>query len=103
MIRVSVLYPYKDSARFNMDYYLRKHIPLVRQRLGTALKGVSVEQGIAGGVPNSPAPFVTLCHLLFDGLTEVRSAIGSHGAELMADLPNYSNVEPTVQISEVKI
>jgi uncharacterized protein (TIGR02118 family) len=103
MIRVSILYPYKDNAEFNMDYYLTIHVPLVRQKLGTALKDVSVEQGIAGGAPNSPAPFVTLCHLLFDGLVDVRSAIGCHGAELMADLPNFSNIQPTVQISEVKI
>jgi len=103
MIKVSVLYPHKDDAKFNMDYYLTKHIPLVRQRLGTALKGVSVDQGIAGGAPNSPAPFVAVCQLLFDGIAEVQSAMGTHGPELMGDVPNFSNIEPTVQISEVKI
>ena len=103
MIKVSVLYPHKDDAKFNMDYYLTKHIPLVRQRLGTALKGVSVEQGIAGGAPNSPAPFVAVCQMLFDGIAEVQSVMGTHGPELMGDVPNFSNIEATVQISEVKI
>jgi len=103
MIKVSVLYPQKNEAKFNMDYYLAKHIPLVRQRFGAALKGVSVEQGLAGGAPNSPAPFVAVCQLLFDGIADVQSAMGAHGAELMADVPNFSNIQPTVQISEVKI
>jgi uncharacterized protein (TIGR02118 family) len=103
MIKVSVLYPRKDDAEFDMNYYLTKHIPLVRQRIGAALKGVSVEQGIAGAAPNSPAPFVTLCHLLFDGVAEVQSAMGPHSAELMADVPNFTNIEPSLQISEVKM
>jgi uncharacterized protein (TIGR02118 family) len=103
MIKVSVLYPHKDGAEFDMNYYLTKHMPLVRQTLGAALKGVSVEQGIAGGAPNSPAPFVALGHLLFDGVADVQSALGSHGAELMADVPNFTNIEPTLQISEVKL
>ena len=103
MVKVSVLYPHKDGAKFDMNYYLTKHMPLVRQTLGAALKGVSVEQGIAGGSPNSPAPFVALGHLLFDGVADVESALGSHGAELMADVPNFTNIEPTLQISEVKL
>jgi hypothetical protein len=26
-----------------------------------------------------------------------------HGAALMADVPNYSNVQPVIQVSEVKL
>lgn len=68
MIKVSVLYPHKGDGKFDMDYYLTKHMPLVRQMLGASLKGVSVEQGLAGGAPNSPAPFVALCQLQFDSV-----------------------------------
>jgi uncharacterized protein (TIGR02118 family) len=103
MIKVSVLYPQKDGGRFDMDYYLAKHMPLVRQKLGAALKGMSVEQGIAGGAPNSPAPFAAMGHLLFDTVGAFQSAMALHGAEFMADIPNFSNIEPTIQVSEVKM
>jgi uncharacterized protein (TIGR02118 family) len=103
MIRVSVLYPHKDGGKFDMNYYLNKHMPLVRQRLGAALKGISVEQGIAGGAPNSPAPFTALGHLLFDNVAEFQSGMSQHQAELMADIPNFTNIEPTLQVSEVKM
>ncbi|MBI2469515.1 MAG: EthD family reductase [Candidatus Rokubacteria bacterium] len=33
MIRVSVFYPQKDSARFDHDYYRQKHMTLVGERL----------------------------------------------------------------------
>ncbi|MEU7811166.1 hypothetical protein [Pseudonocardia sp. NPDC049154] len=52
MIKVSSLYPYNEGSRFDMDYYLGQHIPMVQEKLGAALKGVSVEQGAAGGTPD---------------------------------------------------
>jgi len=51
MVKISVLYPHKDGSAFNMNYYLNNHIPMVRQKLGAACKGIAVEQGIAGGAP----------------------------------------------------
>ena len=47
MIRVSVSYPATEGARFDMDYYLDKHIPLTSERYGDALLGVEVYQDIA--------------------------------------------------------
>lgn len=38
MIRVSVMYPKQDGGEFNYDYYLQTHMPLVKERLGDALK-----------------------------------------------------------------
>src|SRR6266446_8535944 len=51
MVKISVLYPHKDRSPFNMNYYLNNHIPMVRQKLGAACKGMAVEQGLAGGMP----------------------------------------------------
>ena len=42
MVKVSVLYPNREGTKFDMAYYLHHHIPLVRQLLGSALKGVLV-------------------------------------------------------------
>ena len=43
MVKISVLYPHKDGSAFNMNYYLNNHIPMVRQKLGAACKGIAVE------------------------------------------------------------
>ena len=83
-----------------MEYYCKSHIPLVRQSLGASLKGVVVDQGI--GQPGSPAPFLAMGHLMFDSLGQLHRR-GSSGPKLMADIPNYTNSRPTIQISEIKI
>jgi uncharacterized protein (TIGR02118 family) len=103
MIRVSVLYPRKDGARFDWSYYTGTHVPLVGRKLGAALKGVAIEQGIAGGAPGSPAAFVAIAHLTFDSVPAFQAAFGPHAQEIMADIPKYTSIEPVIQISEVKI
>jgi len=66
MIKVSILYPKRSDTNFNMDYYVDHHMPMVQRLLGSALKGVLVEQGICGEKPGSPAPYIATGHLLFE-------------------------------------
>jgi uncharacterized protein (TIGR02118 family) len=102
MIKVSVLYPATGGAAFDMNYYLNTHIPLVQDRLGAALKGVHVDEGIGAIAPGAPAPFAAIGHLLFDSVEAFQAAFGPHMAEIVGDVKNYTSIEPTVQISQVK-
>jgi len=103
MVKVSVMYPNHEGTKFDMTYYINRHIPMVRQLLGSALRGVSVEQGISGEEPGSPAPYVAMGHLLFDSVEAFQTSFGPHAQAIMEDIPNYTNSEPIVQISEVKL
>jgi uncharacterized protein (TIGR02118 family) len=103
MIKVSVLYPNGDGSRFDMKYYCERHIPMVRAKLGTACTGVAVEEGLAGVAPGSPPAFAALGHLYFDSVEAFQAAFGPHAESIIGDIPNYTNVQPTIQISEVKI
>ena len=101
MICITVLYPQTEGARFDWAYYVEKHIPMVRQKLGAALKGVRIERGLAGEAPGSPAPYVAVVDLLFDSVEIFQAAFGPAEAEIVADIPKYTTIEPVVQISEV--
>ena len=103
MIKVTVLYPSGEGKRFDMAYYLKNHIPMVQKLLGPASKGVSVEQGIAGGTPGSPAPYLAVGHLLFDSVEAFQTAFGPHAQTIGNDVQNYTNVQPVIQVSEVKL
>jgi uncharacterized protein (TIGR02118 family) len=103
MIKVSVLYPAGGTAKFDMDYYCKSHIPMVQEKLGAACKSVAVEQGLAGAAAGAPPAFVAMGHLYFDSVAEFQAAFSQHAEAIMGDIPNYTNVQPVIQISEVKI
>jgi len=103
MIKVSVFYPNEEGKKFDMDYYLNKHIPMVQQKLGDALKGGAVEQGLGGIEPGSRATYIAMGHLLFDSVEAFQIAFGPHVEKIMGDIPNYTDIQPTIQISEVKL
>lgn len=103
MIKVSVLYPNGDGAKFDMDYYCNRHMKLVADRLGAACKGISAEYGVAGGQPGSKPTYIAMGHLLFESADAMQKAMGQHGPELMGDVPNFTNTQPTVQVSEVRM
>jgi uncharacterized protein (TIGR02118 family) len=102
MIRVSVLYPHTADARFDWSYYLNTHMPMVTRKFGAAAKATSVEQGIGGGAPDAPAPYVAIASFVFDSVPAFQAAFGPHAQEIMADIPQYTSIAPVVQISEIK-
>jgi len=103
VIKVSVLYPSTTGCKFDMSYYVDKHMPMVQNKLGPACKRVAVEQGIAGGAPGSPATYVAMGHLYFDSTDAFQAAFAPHAQAILADIPNYTNTQPIIQISEIKL
>jgi len=42
-------------------------------------------------------------HLYFDSVEAFQAVFGPHAGPIMDDIPNYTNVQPTIQVSEVKL
>ncbi len=103
MIKVSVLYPAGEGGKFDIDYYCKSHMPMVREKLGAACKNTAVEQGLGGGTPDAPPTYTAMGHLYFDSVTEFQAAFAPHAQAIMADIPNYTNIQPLIQVSEVKM
>jgi uncharacterized protein (TIGR02118 family) len=103
MIKVSVLYPNKPGRKFDMDYYCNKHMKLVQEKLGAACKSMAVEQGLSGATPGSAPAFVAMGHMYFESLEAFQAAFAPCADTLIADIPNYTDIEPTFQVSDVKL
>jgi len=73
------------------------------KKLGAACKCVAVDQGMSGAAPGSRPSFIAMGHLYFDTVEAFQAAFGPHADPIMADIPNYTDIQPTIQISEVKI
>jgi len=86
-----------------MNYYMKSHIPLVQKRVGPACKQITVELGISGAQPGTKPAFSLIANMLFDSVETFQAAFGPHAAEILADIANYTKVQPIVQISEVKM
>lgn len=101
MFSVTVLYPKTDTSRFDMDYYLNQHTPLVRERLTpVGLTGVDLKEGIAGGTPGTAQAYTMITQLNFDSMEALQNAMATHGPELIGDIPNFTDVQPQMQISQ---
>ena len=105
MVRISILYPRTDGSRFDVEYYTRRHMPRSIELLGrhSGYRGVVVEQGVAGAAPGSPPAYAAMCHFTFDSVESFMEAFLPHAAELQGDIPNYTDVQPVIQVNEVLV
>ena len=104
MIRVIVAYPNEAGKKFDWDYYLNTHGPLVNQHLSSkGLLKIEVDKGISSPDPSEEAPFVAIAYLTFNTVEEVHEGFKAAGKEIMGDIPNFTDIKPTFQISEIVV
>ena len=102
MIKVSILYPCKPGSRFDVDYYLGVHMPMAVRLLGAAVRETSVEIGIGGEAPGLPAPFAAIVGFTCDSVEAFSAAFMPVADQLQGDIPNYTDIVPIIQISELR-
>jgi uncharacterized protein (TIGR02118 family) len=103
MIQVTFLYPNKPGSRFDADYYIGTHMPLAIRLLKPALKAVTAEVGISSAMPDQPPPYAAIANFTFESVQAFGEAVMPHYQKLQGDIPNYTDIEPVVQISEIRI
>lgn len=105
MIKISILYPNNKGARFDLRYYIDKHMPMSIELLSAhpGFRGISVEHGLGGAVPGTDAAYIVMCHFLFDSAENFMAAFMPNAAVLQGDMPNYTDIEPVIQVNEVLI
>jgi uncharacterized protein (TIGR02118 family) len=103
MIKVSILYPNKPGSHFDVEYYLNSHMPLASRLLEPALKAVQVEIAADGASPDQVQLFAAIVGFTCESLAAFDEAFQLHAAELRADIPNYTDIEPIIQVSTIRI
>ena len=100
MIRVAVLYANSDGASFDVLYYKNSHMKLVQERLNPlGMLGCEVDAGIPG-MDDQPPPYLAIGYLFFETAEQFHSAFAKVGEELVSDVPNYTNIQPVILISD---
>lgn len=102
MFKVAILYPNGEGKTFDMDYYEKKHMPLVAGFLGRNLKFYEIDKGVAGRTPNDKVPFVAIGYFYCYDVNEYNKAIAQNRDAIVNDIKVYTNIQPVIQISEIK-
>tara|TARA_R110002051_G_scaffold107681_1_gene180584 strand:- start:3136 stop:3471 length:336 start_codon:yes stop_codon:yes gene_type:complete len=102
MFKVAILYPNGENTTFDMDYYEKKHMPMVAGYLGENLKFYEIDKGIAGRTPNEKVPYVAVGYFYVYNVSEYNKAIVKNINTIVGDFKNYTNIQPVIQINEIK-
>jgi uncharacterized protein (TIGR02118 family) len=102
MIRVCVSYPNQPGARFDVEYYLSQHMPMVEKRLAPhGMTGWSVEKGVGGFAPGTPPEHLIRARLDLETLEGLQTGMASEGAAILGDIPIFTDIKPQIQIYQV--
>ncbi len=102
LFKVAVLYPNGEGKTFDMDYYENTHMPMVAGFLGSNLQFYEIDKGIAGRTPNDKVPYLAVGYFYIKDVAEYNKAIVRNRDTVINDFKNYTNIQPVIQISEVK-
>jgi uncharacterized protein (TIGR02118 family) len=101
MIRITLLYRHSEGAHFDFDYYVNNHVPMSRRLLSDCeLSSIEVEKCLRT-LDGGPPKVVCIAHVDFETEEGLGKALKIHGATLMADFPNYTNIDPEIYVCDV--
>ena len=93
MIAVHILYPKTDDSTFDMDYYVGTHMPMLADALGDACTG--------WGASSASGNWSAIGWAMVTSKEAFDAAMAEHGAAIIGDVPNYTNVQPDLVIGAV--
>ena len=101
MIKVTAMYPNEPGKKFDFDYWVNTHVPMVQRLLGPMglLRG-ELERGVSDTDPSAPPRYIAVANIYFNTTEEVHEAFKAHGRDIMGDITNYTDIQPHFQISE---
>ncbi len=102
LYKVTILYPDGEGKTFDMAYYESKHMPMVAGLLGKNLQFYEIDKGIGGRTPNDKPPYLAVGYFYVKDVAEYNKAIGQNRDAIINDIKNYTNIQPVIQISEIK-
>lgn len=99
MLYITAVYPNDAGSRFDAGYYLTSHAERAEALLAPhGLQAIRTTIGVAG-LDGSPPPYWAVSEMHFNSRAAFDAAIAASGDALFADIPNYTNVTPILQVS----
>lgn len=102
MFKVEILYPNGDGKTFDMAYYETKHMPMMAGFIGKNLFFYEIDKGVSGRSQNEKVPFLAIGYFYIHNVAEYNKVIAEHRDTIVNDIKKYTNIQPIIQISEIR-
>ena len=106
---MTILYPAGEGIKFDPDYYRDHHLKLIMSLYGSSIKRFELRTvppaappaiPPANGAP-PPPKFSAAVNIWIADFDAFNANNAKHGPELVADVPHFTNSQPTIQFDEV--
>lgn len=101
VIKYSVLYPNIKGGTFDHDYYRDVHLPLIKRRMGEYCHSYAIDK-MPEGTP-AETPFIAACHIYCLSMEDFEKGMKDNAADFVADVANFTNIEPVKMIFDVVV
>ena len=96
MVRLAIVYPNGEGKRFDVTYYIERHMAGAKQMLAPyGLTRVEVDRPLEAGA------IACIGYFYFETLDGLRRGMDARGPELIADVPNYTDIAPQLYAGEI--
>lgn len=102
MFKVEILYPNGEGKTFDMEYYEQKHMPMMAGFIGKNLVYYEIDKGISGRTPTDKSPFLAIGYFYINDIAAYNKVIAQNIDTILSDIKKYTNIQPTIQISEIR-
>ena len=84
-----------------MDYYANEHMPMVASLYGSKMKSWGIEKGLSGRTSEEPVTYIAVGYFIFEDINDYHEGFAANAEKILGDIPNYTDIQPTLQISEI--
>jgi uncharacterized protein (TIGR02118 family) len=98
-VSMQVAYPITKDTNFDIDYYIEKHLAIIKENWTDQIQTMIVTKGLSGG-KDIPSPYYAIATIVFADKDKMREAM-KKGGPVFNDIGNYYNISPITMIGEV--
>ncbi|KAK0370602.1 ethyl tert-butyl ether degradation EthD [Colletotrichum limetticola] len=101
-VTIIVVFPNDPDAKYDIDYYTTKHMPLIQEQWGKyGVTSWSVTKFQPGADGTQPL-YAFGSTVTWDNIEQIKTAFAGPEADgIMGDVPNFSNKQPIFLTGEV--
>jgi uncharacterized protein (TIGR02118 family) len=97
---ITILYPSKDNAGFDCEFYRNRHAPLIQNILGKSMHKIEMRKGNAAP-DGTPPLYLAVISIWIADWAGHEKAMATRTQELLDEVPLFTKVMPLIQIDDV--